>query len=68
MPVKKFARGAPICSPAIRSTVGMSNATIEHSQSGGSKRQQGSGQRGGSGNFADDPVRASEAGRKGGQR
>jgi general stress protein YciG len=33
---------------------------------GGDERQQG-GERGGSGNFANDPERASEAGRKGGQ-
>ena len=31
------------------------------------KSQQGGGERGGSGNFKNDPERASEAGRKGGQ-
>jgi general stress protein YciG len=37
------------------------------SQQGGGQGNQQAGQRGGSGNFADDPERASEAGRKGGQ-
>jgi general stress protein YciG len=43
------------------------------SQSGGSSQQGGSqsetgGSRGGSGNFANDPEKASEAGKKGGQQ
>lgn len=39
----------------------------QHSQSGGSDRQQGGEHRGGSGNFAEDRERAREAGKKGGQ-
>jgi general stress protein YciG len=35
-------------------------------QSGGSEQSQGS-KRGGSGNFANDPQRASDAGRRGGE-
>jgi general stress protein YciG len=53
--------------PERASEEGKKGAQKQHSQSGGSKNQQG-GQRGGSGSFADDPERASEAGRKGGQR
>lgn len=36
-------------------------------QQQGGKNQQGGGERGGSGKFKNDPERASEAGRKGGQ-
>ena len=39
----------------------------QHAEDSG-RDQQGSGQRGGSGNFAEDPQRASEAGRKGGKK
>jgi general stress protein YciG len=43
------------------------NSGGQQQAEGGNERQQG-GERGGSGNFANDPERASEAGRKGGQR
>jgi general stress protein YciG len=52
--------------PERASEEGKKGAQKQHSQSGGSKRQQGGGQHGGRGNFADNPASASEAGRKGG--
>lgn len=38
------------------------------SNQGGDSKQSGGSERGGSGNFANDPQRASEAGKKGGQQ
>lgn len=45
----------------------MDNRRGQQQAEGGSESQQGGGQRGGSGNFANDPQRASEEGRKGGK-